>query len=206
MSFARKKTTTHGLDVALDISVVPTPTASRELCGLVDQQLVQSRLIKGTLRHQLEADDLRSFLRQGDARRRHGSTRDTSDIAMMRSRRGEEDDLVLPAWRRVEDGRDYGQVGQMGPTGDRRVGEEHVSWVKLALPPLELKLDGKGHGAQVDRDEGGIGDEVTGVAEQGARVVEPFFDVGRDRRLLQRAAHSLGDVHEPVGAGASADD
>jgi hypothetical protein len=65
---------------------------------------------------------------------------------------------------------------------------------------LELVLDRPAHGAQMDRHERRIRDEVSRGGEHGARVVEPFLDVGGDGGLLQGPTHRLGNRHEAVGA------
>ncbi|KAF7973343.1 hypothetical protein HWV62_15501 [Athelia sp. TMB] len=58
--------------------------------------------------------------------------------------------------------------------------------------------DAQGHAAEVDGDEGRVGDEVAVGREERAGEVEALFDVGADGCLLKRAAHGLGDAHEAV--------
>ena len=85
---------------------------------------------------------------------------------MMRSRSSEEDDLILPSRRRVKNRGDDCQIRQVGSTGNWRVGQKDVSWVKLTCPSLKLEFDGEGHGSEMDGDEGSIGNEVTCVTEE----------------------------------------
>ena len=44
-----------------------------------------------------------------------------------------------------------------------------------------------------------IGDQVALPVEQGAGEIQPFLDVHRRGRVLQRHAHLLGDRHEEIG-------
>lgn len=194
----RRLRVTHRFDVTLNIAVVPTSATTWELGRLLHQQPVQALGVELAARNQLERDDLGALLRQERTRSWHGPAGDTADIRVVRSRSSKEDDVPFLAWCRVKDRRDDCQIGQVRATGDGRVGEQHVSCLEITLPSVKLELDGERHGAEMDRDEGRIGDEVTGMAEQGARVVEALFDVGRDGCLLQRPAHSLGYVHEAV--------
>ena len=54
------------------------------------------------------------------------------------------------------------------------------------------------HGAQMHRHVRRIGHQRAGLVEDRAGEIEPFLDVDRMRRVLQRHAHLLGDVHEQV--------
>lgn len=47
------------------------------------------------------------------------------------------------------------------------------------------------HGAQVDGDVGGVGDQPAVRAKEGAGEVQPLLDVGGDGRALQDSAHLL---------------
>ena len=69
------------------------------------------------------------------------------------------------------------------------------------FPGGEAVEDGQhagGHGAQVRRDVGGLGDEAAGAVEERAGEVQALLDVGRIGCALERNAHLLGDAGEAV--------
>lgn len=86
-----------------------------------------------------------------------GLKRQTYDVRMVTSRRAVEEDLGVVAG--VEDGRYDRDIGEVRSSPLRVVRHQDVSWAQLAQPVLVLSSDGEGHGAEMDRDVRGIGDE-----------------------------------------------
>src|SRR3972149_12059515 len=58
------------------------------------------------------------------------------------------------------------------------------------MPPD--RSNGLGHGAQMDRDVGGLGEQTASRVEYRARMILALLDVGRVRGTLERRAHGLG--------------
>ena len=95
-----------------------------------------------------------------------------------------------------EDGRDEGDVGQVGAPPEGVVEDHHVPRCEGDL------LDGlghrEGHRAQVDGDVGGLGDHPALGVEEGAGKVPAFLDVGGVAGLAQHHPHLLGNGGEEV--------
>ena len=54
------------------------------------------------------------------------------------------------------------------------------------------------HRAQMNRNVRSVGDQAPVRCEDGAREIQPFFDIHRVGRIGQRRAHLLGDRHKEV--------
>ena len=87
----------------------------------------------------------------------------------------------------------------MRPAGLGVVGQDDVTAMQVALQGVHLEPDGVLHRPEVNRNVRRIGDEATGVVEEGAAKVQPLLDVGGDGGPLEDPPHLLGDGHEPVG-------
>lgn len=72
----------------------------------------------------------------------HGAGKDATDIGVVTSGGGPEDDLAALG---VEDGGDDCEVGQMGAAADWCVGEDDVSWLEVVAPVVDLPFHSKGH-------------------------------------------------------------
>ena len=118
----------------------------------------------------------------------HRARGNASNVGMVASV-GHEEDGLLDAL--VEDGRDHGEVGQMGATCLRMVCQDDVTLAQVVAEGVHLVADGALHGPQVDRDVRGVGHEAAVGPEQGAGEVKPLLDVGRDRRPLKDSSHLL---------------
>lgn len=155
---------TDSFQVRFDAPEIPTSRASRNLGRVLNEQLVQPVPIVLARVDELEADDLCTLLCQGSAIAGHTPRLGPSDIGVMTSRGGEEDDLGLFARAFFgglgEDGGDHGQVWQVRSTGDGGVGEEDVAWTKRRSEFGQLVDHGEGHGA-CDTTYGEIGIRVS---------------------------------------------
>ena len=78
----------------------------------------------------------------------------------------------------------------MRAAGEGVVDHRDVAFGKRAQP-LAHRRDGRGHGAEVDRDVRGLSEQLAVGVEQGAGEVAPLFDVGRERDAPQRDPHLL---------------
>ena len=96
----------------------------------------------------------------------------------------------------LEHGRHQRDVRQVRAAPVRVVEHHHV-----AGPHVDL-VDGGPHGerhrAEVHRDVIGLCDGLAARVVDGARVVAPLLDVGREPRSAERDPHLLGDRHEQV--------
>ena len=95
-----------------------------------------------------------------------------------------------------EDGGDAGDVGQMGPAPVGVVEDDQVALLKGHGP--ERRLDGEGHGAQVDGDVRALGQRLAGAVEAGAGKVLPLLDVGGEGGAAEDGGHFFGDGDEDV--------
>ena len=136
----------------------------------------------------------------------HRAGRDAADVGVV----GAGGDEADPEVRRYEasasgranheDGRDHGDVGEVGAAEVGVVEDDDVAGRERG--ERHRGLDGRGHGAEVDGDVGGLGDEAAAAVEDGAGVVAPLLDVGRVRGAAEGDAHLVGDGgEEGVGDG-----
>jgi hypothetical protein len=106
---------TDRLQVALDVSHVPTSAAARPARGLVDHLLLEALLVENPVVHQFKTHNLGAFFPERCRGRRHGAGQDAADICMMATGGGEEDDVLMTLgvdfW--AEHGGDHGDVGQV---------------------------------------------------------------------------------------------
>src|SRR5262245_37043 len=96
-----------------------------------------------------------------------------------------------------EDWGDEGDVRQVGAAGVGVVDDGGVAGVERA-EAVKDGFDAGGHGAEVDGDVGGLGEEAAGGVEEGAGEVATFLDVGGEGDALEGDAHLLGGGLEEV--------
>ena len=116
----------------------------------------------------------------------HRARCDSSNVGMVSAVGHEKYGFACPA---VEHGSDDRQVRKVRPTGLGVVGQYDVTVVDLSGQRRHLVPDRGLHGSKVDWDVGSIGDEASVGTKQGAREIQPFFDVSRYGGSLQNTAH-----------------
>ncbi len=95
-------------------------------------------------------------------------------------------------------GGDEGDVGKVGAAEERVVEDDAVSGMQIEGELLDGSLDGKRHGAEMNRNVGSLGDEHAMQVEEGAGIVTPLFDVGRAGGFAQDETHLFGDGGKEV--------
>ena len=110
------------------------------------------------------------LLERGRARR-HAAGGRPADVGVVGAAGGEADHLA-----RGEDGRDQGDVGQVGAALVGVVEDPRVAW---ALLQLEYGGDRVRHRAEVDGDVLGLHDQLSGGVKERGRAVVALLDVGR---------------------------
>ena len=103
---------------------------------------------------------------------------------------------VHPAGPVREDGRDDGDVGQVGAAGERVV-EDPRDARRVLL--VEDRGDGRGHRAEVHGDVLGLHDHLAVGVEQRGGGVAALLDVGGVRRADQHHAHLLAGRAQRAG-------
>ena len=162
---------------------------------MAGQQFGELALAEPALVDEKEIVDQHAFLVDGGRKRRHRAGRGAADIGVMAARGDVEEDLLAGV---VEDRRDDGDVGQMRAAVVGRVEREDVAGADPALVQPDDRFDGPVHRAEMHGHVRRVGDEPAFAVEDGAGEIEPFLDVDRIGRVLQRHAHLLGDRHEEV--------
>ena len=107
--------------------------------------------------------------------RRHGAGRDAADIGVMAARGCVEEPRLA---RLVKNGRDDGDVGQMGAAIVGRIQHEDIAGRHIGV----LIDDGayaRAHRTEMHRHVRRIGNEAARPVEHGAGEVETFLDVDR---------------------------
>ena len=99
-----------------------------------------------------------------------------------------------------EDGGDHGDVGEVGAAEVGVVEDDDVAGLEWGEG--HRGGDALGHGAEVDGDMRGLGDEAAVGVEDGAGVVAALLDVGRVRGAAEGDAHLVGDRGEEGGGDA----
>ncbi len=131
----------------------------------------------------------------GAAEGGHGAGGEPADLGVVAAGRDQEQQRPPLL---VEDRRDDGDVGKVRAPVVGVVDGVGVARPHGALVAPQHLLDGLAHGAEVDGDVGGVGDQVALGVEQGAGEVEAFLDVDGVGGVLEADAHLLGDRHEEV--------
>ena len=87
--------------------------------------------------------------------------------------------------------RNKGYIRQMAAAVEWVVGHDHIARCKRVggkdMP------QGHGHGAEMDRDMGRLGDEVAPAVKDGAGKIPPFLDIGGKGGAGEDNAHFLGN-------------
>jgi hypothetical protein len=73
-----------------------------------------------------------------------------------------------------------------------------IAWFELVAFGLHQALHTFTHGAQVDRNMGSIGHQLSVLVEDGAGKIQPLFDVDGVAGVLQSYSHFVGDGAEKV--------
>ena len=172
------------------------------------QQLAYLFLAKPSLVDQNKIVDQYAFFMNGTAPGRHGAGGDATDVGVVAAG-GDEESYGAGG---VEDGGDDGDVGEMGAAVVGVVEGEDVAGAEGVLAAAQYGAHGVAHGAEVDGDMGGVGDEMALAVEEGAGEVEALLDVDGIGGVDEGGAHLFGDGHEEVveyfehdGVGAGAD-
>ena len=162
--------------------------------GRTRQQSGERFLAEGAAINQLEIVDIDAFLLDIDRKRRHGTRRDAANIRVMATASDPEADFAIVV---IENRRAYCKIGQMRAAIIRRVDEEHIARLDVAVF-ADGGGDGCIHGTQMHRHMRRIGDEIACRVENCAGKVETFLDVHRIGGVLKRHAHLLGYGHEEI--------
>mmetsp|Transcript_6626 Transcript_6626/g.23400 ORF Transcript_6626/g.23400 Transcript_6626/m.23400 type:complete len:588 (+) Transcript_6626:44-1807(+) len=159
------------------------------------EQLAELLLAEGALVHELEVVDEHSLLINRFGLGRHGSGRDTADVALVPAGPDVEYDLTPCV---IEYGRHHSHVREMRPAVVWVVEHVYIARLDGALVVVDHCADGFSHGAQVHRHVRCVGNELPFGVEYGAREVKALFHVDAERRVLKGEAHLLRDAHEEV--------
>ena len=136
--------------------------------------------------HQLDRRDDDAFLVDlGAERQRTG--RHAADVGMVGAAG---DEVFGPAVG--ENGRDHGDVRQMGAAAPGVVEHDDVALVKV-VEGAHGRLDRGGHAAEVHGDVRGLGHHARLRVKDRAAEIEALLDVGAEAGAPQRLAHLLGD-------------
>ena len=95
-------------------------------------------------------------------------------------------------------GRDEGDVGKVGAAEEGVVEDDAVAGMQIGGELLDGSQDRKRHGAEVNRNVGGLGDKLASLVEEGAGIVTPLFDIGRAGCFAQDKPHLFGDGSKEV--------
>ena len=144
---------------------------------------------------QLERVDIDALFLDARRLRAHRARGNAADIGMVPARGDEKQDLGAVLG---EDRRHHGDVGEMGAAIIGRVQHPYIAGSELRSNLAHHRGDAPVHGAEMHRDVRRIGDELPVAIEDGAGEVEPLLDVDRARRVLEGAAHLLGDRREAL--------
>ncbi len=98
---------------------------------------------------------------------------------------------------------DQGDVRQVCAAEERVVEHEHIAWIPA--PGRNHLVHRKGHAAKVHRNVRRLSDQLALRVEQRTGIVEPFANVGREGRPLERAAHFIANRFHSAGKEAQFD-
>ena len=90
-----------------------------------------------------------------------------------------------------EHGRDDRHVRQMRAAVVRRIAREHITVADIAFMLCDDRGDAIAHRSKMYRHVRRIGDEIAVGIEDRAGEIEPFLDVHRGCRVLQRGTHFM---------------
>ncbi|MNL15235.1 hypothetical protein D3C87_1362110 [compost metagenome] len=162
---------------------------------MIGKQLRDARLVEPAAIDKQDVVEQHAFLIDRRRKRRHRAGSRTADISMVTARGNVEQDFFSCL---IENRRDHRDIRQMRPAIIGRVEREHVAGTDPALVLRDDAFDRTVHRAEMHRHMRSIGDKRTVFVEHRAGEVQPFLNIDRRRRVLQRHAHLLGNRHEQV--------
>ena len=95
-------------------------------------------------------------------------------------------------------GRYDSDVGKMGSAIIRVVQYIGVTWIDFAFIVTQHRPHRFSHRAEMHRHMRGVGNQRPARIENGTGEIQPFLDIHRQCRVLQRVTHLLGNRHEQV--------
>ena len=112
---------------------------------------------------------------------------------MMTPTRDKKQNLAL-----IEHRRDHGDIGQMRAAIIGVVQNKSVAFIDRPLIVPDHRPHRLAHRAKMHRHVRCIGDQRSCRIENRTGEIQPFLDIDRQRRVLQRKAHLFGNRHEQI--------
>lgn len=139
--------------VTFHIANAPAARAPWILCRILEHVLHQSIAIVCAFSDDLEGLDLCPLFKQRLGCWRHRSGKNATNISMMPSGSGEENDFILVLRK---DGCDAGHIGKMTSSCSGMIGENHIAAMNpfaavLSRELVDLIANGERHAAEVHR-------------------------------------------------------